>query len=150
MSVAPRSQIGTTFSVYAGEPVAWDETSCDLLSMIEVEGVVMIPETGVESEQGSVNLLKDGFTSFWNGTKSFPPFTIPYLYDESDAGQIILRAGNNTDTLHTFLIERPTGRQTYIKGYIANIKDSETTTDSYEGQTVTIRPVGQPVTGSTS
>lgn len=146
--VAPNSLIGTTLEVVSGEPATYDETGYDALSMTEVLGVQSIGELGDESERIAVKTLKDGRVQYANGTKDFPPFPIQFLPDATDAGQVIIAAANNTNTLHSILIEKPSGRQIYLTGRFANLKETGLDPDSVDGRMVEFRPAYAPVYGT--
>lgn len=145
MAVAPSNQIGVEVSISAATPATFDESGVDALTFTEIEGIISVPELGDTTETISVNQLKEGRTTFTNGVKMFPEITIPYLYSSSDSGQVIVRAGNNGNTIHTLRIEDVDGSQINLVGYVANVVDTERSVDVHRGQSFTFRPAYAPV-----
>lgn len=148
MAVAPVNQIGATFSLVAGVPATYDEAGYEALSFVELDGVVSLPELGDTTEQISVNALATGRTAYANGVKNFPPFVIPYIFSKTDAGQILARAGANTNTLYSIQIEDNDGERMWITGYLANLMDTARDVTTYRGQSVEFRPTTGPKFGT--
>ena len=145
--VAPNSNIGTELHVVVGEPATYDESGYDTLiaGASEADGIQTIGDLGDESERIPVKTLKGGRVLYVSGTKDFPPFQIQFIPDATDAGQIIIEAANNTNTLYSILIEKPNGRQIYLTGRFANLKETGLDPDGYDGRTVEFRPSAAPV-----
>lgn len=143
MATAPRTLVGCTVSIAADTPATEDETGYDGISPAptEIGGVLSVPETGNSSEAGSVALLKEGLTQHYNGVLIVEPFVIPYKYDRSDAGQVIVRAGENGTTEHTLKITDPDGDEYWIQGVIGPIMQRERTPNGYKGESFEFRPI---------
>lgn len=141
MATAPEPTIGSTISIVASVPASEDQSGYEALSFTEVGKVLSVPELGDDSESGTVTLLKTGRTQHYNGAKIVPPFTIPYVYDLTDAGQVIIRANCNGSTEVTVKVTDADGRDVYIQGVLANLHDIERAPGSYRGETVEFRSI---------
>lgn len=141
MATAPEPTIGSTISIVASVPASEDQSGYEALSFTEVGKVLSVPELGDDSESGTVTLLKTGRTQHYNGAKIVPPFTIPYVYDLTDAGQVIIRANCNGSTEVTVRVTDADGRDVYIQGVLANLHDIERAPGSYRGETVEFRSI---------
>lgn len=141
MATAPVSLIGGTVSIVASTPATEDQSGYEALSFTEIGGVLSVPETGNSSEAGTVALLKSGQTQHYNSTKIVSPFTIPYVYDRDDAGQVIVRAGQNGTTEHTLKITDPDGDDYYVQGVLGSVMQSERSPTAYKGENVEFRSI---------
>jgi hypothetical protein len=66
----------------------------------------------------------------------------------TDAGQVIVVAGNNTDTLHSFMVSYPDGDELYVTGRIADLVDNALDPNAVRGQSFEIRPSAEQVRGT--
>ena len=141
MATAPVTLTGCTVSIVASTPATEDDSGYEALSMTEIGKVVSVPETGNTSNAGTVTLLKNGVTQHYNGNKVVAPFSVPYVYDRDDAGQVIVRAGENGTQEHTLKITDPDGDDYYVQGVIGSVQQSERTPDAYKGENFEFRPI---------
>jgi hypothetical protein len=148
MAIAPTSPIGTTLSVSAAAPATYNEAGYEALSWTEVQGIQSIGEIGDRSERISVDLLDTGRRVYANGVKDFAPFPVQMIPSSTDAGQVIVVAGNNTDTLHSFMVSYPDGDELYVTGRIADLVDNALDPNAVRGQSFEIRPSAEQVRGT--
>ena len=140
-ATAPEPTIGSTFSLVMASPATEDQTGYEALTYVEVDGVLSIPEFGDDSEAGTVTLLKTGRTQHFNATKIVPPFTMTYKYKLTDAGQALIRTNANNSTECSVKITDTDGRDVYIQGVLANLRDVERTPNSYRGESFEFRSI---------
>jgi len=133
------SYIGTSLSIVAGTPATEDVSDYAALSWTEIGKCVSVGELGDTSEDIAFNLLKGGRTIHVNGTKDVGEVPVTIEYDDTDAGQVIVRAANNTNTTHSFKVTDQDGKSRYFQGLIASLRDLERTPNTYKGQTFAIR-----------
>ena len=133
------SYIGTTLSIVSGSPATEDETGYAALSFVEVGKIVSIGEVGDESEDIAFDLLKPGRRTHVSGVKDLGEIPVTIEYDGADAGQDLIRAANNTNTTHSFLITDPDGEEIYFQGLVANVKDLAREANQYKGFNMVIR-----------
>lgn len=133
------SFIGSTLSVSAATPATEDQTGYEALTFTEVGKVVSIGEIGDEAEDIAFNLLKPGRTTHVNGVKDVGDVPVTIEYDVADAGQVILTAGNNTNTTHSFKIVDTDGEDWYVQGLIANKKMMARESNQYKGENFVMR-----------
>jgi|GEM_PF-1399198 len=141
MATAPEPTIGSTVHIAVGVPATEDQAGYEAQSFTQVKKVLSVPEFGNDSEAGTVTLLETGVTQHYNGTKIVPPFTIPYVYDITDPGQVIVRANVNGPTEVTIRITDVDGRDQYCQGVFANLHDIERTPQSYRGESFEFRSI---------
>lgn len=133
------SFIGSTVSILASTPASEDPSDYSALSMVELGKIVSFGELGDESEDISFDLLKPGRRTHVNGVKDLGEIPAVIEYDLSDAGQVILRAANNTNTTHTFLVQDTDGDKYFFQGLVANLRDLERTASQYKGASFVVR-----------
>jgi len=133
------SYIGTTISVVAATPATEDDTGYSALSWTEIGKVVSLSELGDTVEDIAFNLLKGGRTKHVNGTKDVGDITGTYEYDSADAGQVILRSGAGSNTVHSLKVEDTDGNIKYLQGVVADVRDYERVANQYKGQTFIFR-----------
>lgn len=143
MADAPLTLTGCTVAIAAGVPATEDVSAYEAMSPAptEIGKVLSVPETGNSSEAGTVTLLKNGVTQHYNGAKIVQPFVVPYVYDRSDAGQVIVRAGANGTTEHTLEITDPDGDVYFIQGVIGPVLQSPREPNAYKGESFEFRPI---------
>jgi hypothetical protein len=144
--VAPASQVGVVVSISAAAPATEDASGYAALSWTEVGRVQMVPETGDSSEDGTVVTLKDGRVEHFNGARDAGSLVIPYVFVTDDAGQVIVRAGENGSTEHSLKIEDPDGTINYYVGVIGPVRDTVRDTNTHKGQTFEFRTISGRVT----
>ena len=133
------SFIGSTLSVVSGSPATEDESGYTALSVTEVGKVVSFGELGDESEDIAFDLLKPGRKTHVNGVKDLGEIPVTIEYDRADAGQVLIRAANNGNTTHSFVVTDTDGDDYYFQGLVANLKDLERTASQYKGANFVIR-----------
>lgn len=143
MATGPISLVGVTVGIVASVPATEDVSAYAAQSYTEIGKVLSLPETGNNSNAGTVTLLKDGLTQHYNGSRVVAPFTIPYVFDLTDAGQVIVRAGQNGTTEHTLEITDPDGAVYYIQGFIGPVLQSAREPDQYKGESFEFRSITQ-------
>jgi len=141
MADAPTSLVGVTVAIAASVPATEDASDYGAISTTEIGKVTSTPETGNTSNAGTVTILKNGVTQHFNGSKVVSPFTIPYIYDGDDAGQVIVRAGENGTTEHTLEITDPDGDVYYVQGVIGSVLQSAREPDTFKGESFEFRPI---------
>ena len=100
--MALNSFIGTTVSIAASEPSALTETGFEAVSGFqEIGQLQMVSETGDTINMIEVPVLKDRRVQRIVGGRDGSTVQLTISYDSSDAGQVILRAGAGTNTVHT-------------------------------------------------
>jgi len=143
MATAPEPMIGTTVSIVASTPAAESQSGYEALSFTEIGKVLSVPETGNQSEAGSVAVLKTGQTQHYNATKTVPAFTVPYIRDAADAGQGIVRTNANNSTEVTLRVSTASGVDHYIQGVLGNLNRTEAAPNAYEGESIEFRSITQ-------
>ena len=137
--VTPVNQIGGVLSISAAAPATYDETGYDALTWTEIGGVISIPERGDTSELIQVNDLKTGRTLKANGVLDYAEIVIPLIRDDTDAGQVIVKANKNTNTLVSIRYEDNAGKQENVTGYVANLLPSEASAETFSGTSFAFR-----------
>ena len=133
------SFIGGTLSVSAAKPATEDASGYGALTWTEVGKVVTIGELGDTAEDITFDLLKTGRRVHVNGVKDVGDVPVTVEYDSSDAGQTIIKNGNNSNTVHSFRITDPDGENWYFYGLIANRSISQREANQYKGLTFVMR-----------
>lgn len=141
MATAPVTLVGATVAIAASVPASEDASDYAAISTTEIGKVLSVPETGNTSNAGTVTLLKNGVTQHFNGSKVVSPFTVPYVYELADAGQVIVRAGENGTTEHTLEVTDPDGDVYYIQGVVGSVLQAAREPDAYKGESFEFRPI---------
>ena len=131
--MAAISYIGAVVAVSATTPATEDASGFGALSYTTVGQMISFGQTGDEAEDISIPLLA-GRTLHVNGAKNGGSRAFAYQYEIADAGQIILRAQNNSNTTVSVKITDPDGKIEYFHGRVANIMRTERTSSSYKGE----------------
>lgn len=118
------SYVGAVIAVSATSPATEDSSGFAALTYTTVGNATVAPETGDEVADVTADLLS-GRTKHANGPKDGGARNIAYIYDASDAGQVIVRANNNTNTACSIKITDPDGKIEYVNGLLANFKRAE-------------------------
>lgn len=141
MATAPITLVGATVAIAASVPATEDASDYGAISTTEIGKVLSVPEIGNTSQAGTVTLLKNGVTQHYNGSKVVSPFTVPYVYVRDDAGQTIVRDGENGTTEHTLEVTDPDGDVYYIQGVIGSVLQAAREPDAYKGESFEFRPI---------
>lgn len=131
--------IGSILSIVARAPATEDQVGYEALSLVEIGKIVSIGELGDKSDETTFDLLKAGRRSRFNGVKDVGNVPVTYIYERGDAGQTIVEAGNNTNTVHTFAIVDADGDAKYFQGLIANLAEPERTASTNKGASFEMR-----------
>lgn len=133
------SYIGATLSVVAGTPATENQVGYEALSFVEIGKIVSIGELGDSHADNTAELLKSGRTDHQNGVADGGEVPVVYEHSASDAGIVIVEAGNGSNTNHSFRIADPDGQVTYFQGIIANNKQRERTAANRKGGSFAMR-----------
>lgn len=125
--------LGTTFKVSAAKTTAEDQTGYGLLTWTVVGGVASLPQRGDSVEDVSEAVLADGRVEHFVGQKDGGILEIPIKYIEGDAGLTILKAGDGTNTVHSFQEVDVDGVASFYYGRIMSLQRRESTTSSFKG-----------------
>lgn len=145
MAANPISFIGGTLGVVVGVPATEDASGFGALTYVTVGDVTVGPETGDESEDLSVTTLA-GRTKHANGAKDGGSRNIAYIYNASDAGQIIIRANNNGAAQVSCKLTDADGKIEYFYGVMANFKRPERSASATKIESGTIRTNSATIT----
>lgn len=132
--MADISYIGAAFAIVASTPATYDSAGYAALSWTASIGeVVSWGGTGDSHEDITVTEVTGGRTKHINGAKDGGaiPFTIKYAV--ADAGQVIMRTNNGTNTAVSVRITDPDGKIEYSTGVLANIKQMNREAGQYKG-----------------
>lgn len=127
------SYIGTVVAVSVATPATEDASGFGALTYTTVGQMITFGETGDEAEDITIPLLA-GRTLHVNGAKNGGSRAFAYQYEVADAGQVILRAQNNSNVTVSVKITDPDGKIEYFHGRVANIKRTERTSSAYKGE----------------
>ena len=127
------SYIGTVVAVSVATPATEDTSGFGALTYTTVGQMITFGETGDEAEDITIPLLA-GRTLHVNGAKNGGSRAFAYQYEVADAGQVILRAQNNSNVTVSVKITDPDGKIEYFHGRVANIKRTERTSSAYKGE----------------
>ena len=133
------TSIGTTPHVAAAAPATEDAAGYAALTWVEVGGIVSIGEKGDDAEDVTVSALKTGRTEHSIGAIDGGAVAVSCKNILADAGQVIIKAGNNNDVDHSFKMTDPDGTLLNFQAKIASGKYSEKTASAYEGYDFEVR-----------
>lgn len=119
--MSTQTSTGMTFSLIAALPATFDDAGYAALAWVEVGELTDIPEYGSSTTVVEHNPLKTGVTEKNKGFINYGSTTLAMGKDASDAGQILLAAGNDGASRlleHSFRIVFPDGAIEYTTGKI--------------------------------
>ena len=125
--------LGTTFKVSAAKPAAETQIGYDALTWAVIGGVASLPQRGDSVEDVSEAVLADGRVEHFIGQKDGGVLEIPLKYIEGDAGLTILKAGDGSNTTHSFEEVDVDGVASFYYGRIMSLMRRESTTSSFKG-----------------
>lgn len=131
--------VGTTLSGVSGTPASEDASGYTAQSFLEIGKIVSISEVGDTSDDVTVDLLKPGRRGHANGVKDLGEISVVVEVDNSDAGQTLVKAANNTNNSHSFKIADADGEDVYFYGLVANYRDAARSASGYKGASFVIR-----------
>lgn len=133
------SNVGVAIAVVAATPATTDASGFAALTWTATVGfVTMWGETGDASENIAIPYLS-GRTLHVNGGVDGGAVPFSYTYNNTDAGQVILRNNNNGQTTVSVRETHTDGRVNYYFGKVANVKTVEKSSKSNKAQTGEIR-----------
>lgn len=131
--------IGATVAVVASLPATYDSSGYAALTWTATVGkLVQWGEFGDQASDISVTTLA-GRTLHSNGALDGGEVSFSYVFSAADAGQVILRANNNTNTGVSVRVTDPDGTVHYAAGVVANVRDLERADGTHKGQTGVMR-----------
>lgn len=137
--MADLSYCGSTIAVVVATPATIDSPGFAALSWTAVlTDLVSISEIGDTSQDIPIPYL-NGRTSHVNGAVDGGEVTLTYAWETSNAAQVIIRNNQNNNVACSFRVTDPDGRISYFSGVVANVRDLPRDTNTYKGQTATIR-----------
>lgn len=139
---APGTQVGTSVYIAEGAPATEDITGFEALTWIEIWGVQTVPDTGFESNDVTVILLKSGVVLHSNGSQDGGTLVIPYVYKKSDAGQQHIRNNVNSADEHSIKIVDEDGDIEYGTGVIGSNRRMARDADTHKGYAFQFRVNG--------
>ena len=112
---------GTLYATFAGQPATYDQAGFEALAWVNVAEVTDIPEFGAVFERVDHQPLATRNTVKRKGTKDDGSLTVVLGRDPSDAGQNLLREGNdgtNVDTVYSHRVTLQDGTVFYFTSQI--------------------------------
>lgn len=130
--------IGSVISIAAASPANANKAGYEALTWAVIGNIVSHGALGVTSADVSVSTLA-GYVRHSNGSKDLGEIAITAVIDATDAGQVIVLAGSNGNTVHSIKIADPDGKHHYYQGVVANAQQAERNDTSYKGLSFVIR-----------
>lgn len=127
------TSIGTTLHVSTAAPATEDEAGYAALTWVEIGGIQSIGEKGDDAEDVTFTGLKTGRTEHSIGAIDGGVLAVSCKNILADAGQVIVKSGDNNDVDHSFKMTDPDGTLFNFQGKLASGKYSEKTASAYEG-----------------
>ena len=146
--MAKITSTGTKLSVVAEDPATFDAAGYDALIVVEVSGVIDLPEYGPNVQVVESNPLATGITEKFKGFINYGSLSVGLEFDSADAGQIILAAGaegDNKNLQHAFKIEFQDGSIDYFSARIFSYTKASGSANSMVGSTVQVE-INTPIT----
>lgn len=139
------NQLGTELAISAAAPATQNTAGFEALTWAVVGGVLNIPRSGDASETITADVLAEGRRQLANGTLVGTEMTIPYLLDTADAGQVIIAANVNSNTLCSIRVTDASSNIYYQTGYIGSMMEGDRSTGSARQRDFVFRPTKAPV-----
>ena len=119
---------GSALAISAASPATFDATGYAALTFTEIGQIDKIGSIGAAFAKTEFKPLK-GATQKHKGSVDYGTLQPSMAYDESDAGQTLLRtaADDKTSKLYSFMVTYPTGAKRYFQ---ARVFGNPETTDS--------------------
>lgn len=114
---------GTVVSIVASEPATYDSAGFAALTFITVGEVLSIGEFGGSATVATFTPLNSGTVNKRKGSIDYGTATMSIADDESDAGQILLKAGFDgaaRNTIHSIKIENDNGDVAYFVALVTS------------------------------
>jgi hypothetical protein len=130
--------IGGKLYVSAASPANENKAGYEALTWTEVGQIVSHGALGNTSNDIAQATL-GGVTLHANGSKDLGEIAITCVDAPADAGQVIIMAANNTNTMHSFKVVDPSTKHQYYQGVVANAQQAERTDTAYAGLSFVVR-----------
>lgn len=131
-------ELGTKLfiAVEPGLPATQRVEDYAAIDMVQVRGVLTIPETGDQQEDVSEPTLEDGRVEHLFGAVDGGIIDVPVKHIENDPGQAILLSIENRNDTYCFRIEDSDGTITYKYGRVGSVRRRERTPNSFKAYIV--------------
>lgn len=130
--------IGGKLYVSAASPATANKAGYESLTWTEIGEIVSHGPLGATSNDIAQATL-GGYTRHANGSKDLGEISITCLDETADAGQVIIAAASNTNTVHSFKVVDPSTKHQYYQGVVANYQQSERNDTAYAGVSFVVR-----------
>lgn len=127
---------GTTFKVSASTPATFNAAGYAALAWTTVGEVTDLGEFGREYALVTHNPIASRGTVKKKGSFNEGSLTLQLGLDTDDAGQIILKAAQNSDADYSFLVTMQNGDKYYFQSQVMSFKVGAGTVDNIVGATV--------------
>ena len=117
-----RTTATTTLKISAGVPATFDAAGYAALSYTSVGEVTNYGEFGREFELVTHNPVASRGTQKLKGAFNEGAIALQLGLDTDDAGQILMKAASNSDSLYAFLITTANGDKYYFQGLTMGFK----------------------------
>mgnify|MGYP003406916747 CR=1 FL=1 len=117
-----RTTATTTLKISAGVPATFDSAGYSALSYTSVGEVTNFGEFGREFELVTHNPVASRGTQKLKGAFNEGAIALQLGLDTDDAGQILMKAASNSDSLYAFLITTANGDKYYFQGLTMGFK----------------------------
>jgi hypothetical protein len=121
---------GATIGVSAGEPATHDAAGFAALTYTDVGEVISVGSRGRTYTDVSYKTLAERGTLHRKGSYDEPETTFEIGADRTDAGQVIMKAGSESDDNNSFIITYSNGEVDYFMGlifsFVTNGGDADT------------------------
>lgn len=120
--MAARESIGTILSASAASLASQSASDYGALSYDPVGEVTEVPEYGPESATVEHTPLATGITEKFHGAINYGSLDVPIAWDESDAGQDILRDAFASRLAVAISVEYPSGDIDYFQAKVMSLR----------------------------
>jgi len=127
------TSIGTKFYVSAAVPATNDAAGFGALTWTQIKNVVGFPTSSPKVGDVTYTTIEDGITQHLHGSIDHGSTSVKLAHDPLDAGLIIVKAGNNNGTNHSFKVVDGAGDIRYQSGLISNGEYPEPTDTAVNG-----------------
>jgi len=137
---------GSALAISANAPATQDSTGFAALTLTEVGGIEKIGTIGATFAKVEFKPLKGG-TDKHKGSADYGALQPSMAYDESDAGQTLVRtaADDPTSKLYSFMVTYPTGAKRYFQGRVFGAPENIDGVDSVIMSNPTIEICTKPI-----
>ena len=139
--MAIQTAAGTSLAIVAGTPANYDNASFEQLSYENVGEIVSISEHGATYATVTHNPLDTRRTAKLKGSVNDGTITLALAMDLNDAGQTVLREGNDgseVDTVHSVRITYQNGDVSYFTALVMSYTRNPGGSDQVVGANCTL------------